>query len=63
MNQNILIDSAGIQGYAASLVSDPSGERSSYSVAHAERHLHARLRKIIPQAYRASTSHHLKEDQ
>ena len=41
---------------------DLSGNEVLYSVAHAERQLHARLRKIIPLAYQASTSHSPQED-
>lgn len=59
---NILIDSAGPKAMLGFFGKDLSGNEVLYSVAHAERQLHARLRKIIPLAYQASTSHSPQED-
>lgn len=59
---NILIDSAGPKAMLGFFGKDLSGNEVLYSVAHAERQLHARLRKIIPLAYQTSTSHSPQED-
>lgn len=59
---NILIDSAGPKAMLGFFGKDLSGNEVLYSVAHAERQFHARLRKIIPLAYQASISHSPQED-
>lgn len=59
---DLLKYSAGPKAMLGTLGKDPSGNEVIYSVARAERLLHGRLRKIIPLAYRGSTSHSDKEE-
>ena len=59
---DLLKYNAGPKAMLGTLGKDPSGNEVIYSVARAERLLHGRLRKIIPLAYRGSTSHSDKEE-
>lgn len=58
----LLINSAGPKAMMGTFVKDRSGNESFYSAATARRQLESRLRKIIPLAYQASTSHSPQED-
>jgi len=58
----LLINSAGPKAMMGTFVKDRLGNESFYSAATARRQLESRLRKIIPLAYRDSTSHSDKEE-
>lgn len=58
----LLINSAGPKAMMGTFVKDRLGNESFYSAATARRQLESRLRKIIPLAYRDSTSNSDKEE-